>query len=90
METLTHELFVDKDAGFAEVMVEVRSSAAKRRVLQAIGAPESKEWSCKVFVTLEYEALTDEARMYNPLGEGGDTHDRQINAFDQSTHRGGE
>jgi len=88
MDTLVHELSVDTEGGTAEVEVELLSISAKRRVLQVVGAPESAGWSCKVFVRLEYEALTDEVRSNN-LMVGEATHDRQIDAFNGPTPRGG-
>jgi len=73
--------------GTAEGRFDVTDPTAKLRILKELGWPSHPDWFCQVTVTVYSEALTEEARIYNPL-EGGATHDRQINAFDEP-HSGG-
>lgn len=68
---IVHELEVDQLDGFAKVLMEL-TGHERLSVLRAVRAPLSSEWSCKVFVTLEYEALTDEARKNILMGESTD------------------
>jgi len=81
------ELSFDVEDGTASVVLDVLDPSAKRRILQLCQAPISSGWSCKLSVRIDYEALTDEARSYNPLA-GEATHDRQIDAFNEP-HTGG-
>jgi len=69
---ITHELQIDMVDGIAGVILEL-TGEERYAVLRAVNAPLSPEWSCKVFVTLNYEALTEEAKhLSSPLGSGDD------------------
>jgi len=71
---IVHELQIDQLDGIAGVIMELEGRE-RLAVLQAVNAPLSPEWSCKVYVTLNYEALTEEAlHTKSPLGSGDDVN----------------
>jgi len=70
---IVHELEVEVTDGRAGVISELDDHCGKLDVLHAFKAPLHSEWSCKVYVTLQYEALTPEAAHNNILTHEGGT-----------------
>jgi len=69
---ITHELSIDTEEGASSVLLELQGHE-RYAVLKACNAPLHPEWSCKVFVRIEYEPLTPEAvHTTNPLGSASD------------------
>jgi len=69
---IVHELSIDAEEGESSVLMELEGRE-RLAVLQAVRAPLAADWSCKVFVRLEYFPLTAEAvHTTNPLGSGDD------------------
>jgi len=71
---ITHELYIDAEEGESHVLLELEGRE-RLAVLQAVRAPLHPQWSCKVYVRIEYTPLTDDAvHTTNPL-RGGDADD---------------
>jgi len=83
---ITHELLIDTMLGEASVEVELLGPE-RYPVLRACNAPLSQDFRCKVFVRLEYEALTAESCVVNSQGGGSDADPSNADLWSQGHPR---